>query len=477
MNCTECKEKLAELLEGLLPESQRQIVEEHLKDCQACQAELQELKELSERLISDSNAWQQTNLEDAVFNRIINEQNKRLKQADRVNRQFRIWRQIMNSKITRYTAAAVVILIVVLGITFLDKAVTPVYALDQTIRANHSVYSLHIKGFHPEYEEPSEMWVECGPDGKIENIRLSSPKWSDKYDGDKLMVWKENKLQVWLKRKNIFGIIKDTMLSAQVLKMAEEFAPKLAVERLRDRQQQGEIKLEIIEPANKAELIVVTATALEEGDAFFPTPTPSNKADELSAEVGSMQKDKAIYQRIILFVDQATKLVSCIEFYQLKDSDYQKKMTLEFYDYNVPIDSKMFTLDDEVPPDVLRIDQTTQEVGLVQGQLTDEEIAVEVVRQFFEALIASDFVKAGRLLEGLPAEEIKKDYGKVKYLRIVSIEKPTKPQAGAYVPGAFRVPCTIEIEKDGKIEQWKPYGPFVRPVMGQHGRWTICGGI
>jgi hypothetical protein len=190
-----------------------------------------------------------------------------------------------------------------------------------------------------------------------------------------------------------------------------------------------------------------------------------------------MQKDKAIYQRMILFVNQATKLVSSIEFYQLKDGNYQKKMTLEFYDYNVPIDSKMFTLEDEIPPDALRIDQTTQEVGLVQGQLTDEEIAVEVVRQFFEALIASDFVKAGRLLEGLPAEKIKRDYGKVKYLRIVSIENPTKPQAEAYVPGAFRVPCTIEIEKDGKIERWKPYGPFVRPVMGQHGRWTICGGI
>ena len=39
MNCTECKEKLVELLEGLLPETQRQTVQEHLKDCQQCRHE------------------------------------------------------------------------------------------------------------------------------------------------------------------------------------------------------------------------------------------------------------------------------------------------------------------------------------------------------------------------------------------------------------------------------------------------------
>ena len=81
MNCTDCKEKLTDLLEDLLPESQRQKVEEHLKDCQQCRAESKELKELSERLTSDSRTFRQTNLEEEVFNRIMRLQNEKLKQA------------------------------------------------------------------------------------------------------------------------------------------------------------------------------------------------------------------------------------------------------------------------------------------------------------------------------------------------------------------------------------------------------------
>jgi outer membrane lipoprotein-sorting protein len=148
MNCTECKEKLVELLEGLLPETQRQIVEEHLKDCQQCQGEFQELKELSERITSDSKSRRQTNLEDAVFNRIIRKQNEKLKQADRVNRQLRIWRLIMNSKITRYTAAAVIIIAVVLTVSIFNKTIPTASAaevLQDAIDAVSDIWSVHMK--------------------------------------------------------------------------------------------------------------------------------------------------------------------------------------------------------------------------------------------------------------------------------------------------------------------------------------------
>jgi len=148
MNCIDCKEKLVELLEGLLPESQRQIVEGHLADCPACQAELNELKELGKRLTSNSKTWQQTNLENVVFDRIIREQNLKLKQADRINRQFRIWRKIMNSKITKLAAAAVIIIAVVLSITFLNKSIPTASAaqiLQDAIDAVSDVWSVHMK--------------------------------------------------------------------------------------------------------------------------------------------------------------------------------------------------------------------------------------------------------------------------------------------------------------------------------------------
>ena len=305
MNCTECKEKLVELLEGFLPESQRQIVEEHLKDCQICQAELAQLKELSERLTSDSKAWQQINLEDVVFNRIIREQNEKLKQADGINRQFRIWRRIMNSKITKYAAAAAIIVIAALSITLLDKSVAPAYALEQTIQASHSVQYLHVKSFMVSIsDEPIECWVEFEPSGQIKNLRINKPAWMTPTDGESVIVWKDGKMKFWIKKKNFLFIQKDQEIAAQILSMVEQLDPKNAATNILKLQDDPNTRIEFEEPANKAEPIVITVTALKENALPF--------------------------QRVILFVDQATKLLNSVETYQLKDGQYIHFTTVEF---------------------------------------------------------------------------------------------------------------------------------------------------
>lgn len=134
----------------------------------------------------------------------------------------------------------------------------------------------------------------------------------------------------------------------------------------------------------------------------------------------------------------------------------------------------MFTFDN-LPDDVMQIDQVTQKIGLEQGELSDEEIAVEVVRQFYEALIAEDYAKAGRLLEGVPAARIEEMFKDLKIVRIISIGEP-KPHPTPRV-GGFMVPCKLEIEKDGIRSIYEPYGPGVRPVYGQPNRWDIHGGV
>jgi len=121
----------------------------------------------------------------------------------------------------------------------------------------------------------------------------------------------------------------------------------------------------------------------------------------------------------------------------------------------------------------MRIDQTAQEVGLAQGDLTDKEIAAELIRQFLEALIARDYVEAGRLFSGTPAERMEKAYGKIRFIRIISIGEPV-PHA---LTGGLYVPCNIEIEENGKIIQWQPKDSYVRQVHGQPERWEIIGGF
>jgi len=57
-----------------------------------------------------------------------------------------IWRIIMKSRITKIAAAAVIILIAVIGLTLLDKSVTPAWAIEDTIKALEHIYSIKISG-------------------------------------------------------------------------------------------------------------------------------------------------------------------------------------------------------------------------------------------------------------------------------------------------------------------------------------------
>ena len=354
---------------------------------------------------------------------------------------------IMKSKITKLAAAAVIIIAVVLAINLLDESA---YVLAHTIEASHSVRYLHIKSFRQNEDEPKEFWIEFYRDGEVRNVRMHMPEWDSPEDGAKVTIWKENKAQVWFKKKNTLITIRDKTVAAHTLNFIKELDPKLVVQRLYyARQAQGEVEIEIDEPSNKAEPIVVTATCLP----------PSLRAG----------------WRLVLFVERATKLVTAIEFYKLKDGKYQYVERIEYYDYNQLIEAEMFTLDDEVPADVTRIDQTIQEIGLEQGKLTDKEIAVKVVREFYEALIAKDYAKAGQLYGGVPADKMRERWEKLNVVRIISIGEPIPhPTPGV---GGFQVPCKIEIERDGAKSIYEPYGPGVRPVRGQPNRWNIHGGV
>jgi hypothetical protein len=373
-----------------------------------------------------------------VMSRIETKSIGESERIEKLSTKFIARRFIMNP-FTKLAAAAVITAAVVLSINFWNKTIPTAYAFEQTVEANHSVRYIHIKETASGHEdEPREFWLEFNEDGQVKNMRIHMPAWDAPNDGAKVTVWKENKAQLWLKNKNALVTIRDKIFADRMLKLVEAFDPRLLVERLHKQEAEGKVKIEIDEPSNKAEPIVVTATRPR--------------------------------QRRVLLVDQATKLVTSIKSYQLKDGEYQYVSLMELNGYNQPIEAKVFTLD-EVPADVVRVDQTTQAVGLEQGILTNEEAAVEVVRKFFEALIAKDYSKAGQLMEGAPADFIQKQFGQMKFLRIISVG-PASGHPNPETKGLV-VPCTLEIEKDGEIIQWKRDHIGVREVYNQPGRWTI----
>ena len=363
-----------------------------------------------------------------------------------------IRRTIMRSPITKLAAAAVIIVGVVLSVTIWDKTTPTAYALEQTIQASHSVRYLHIKGFKKGMEEPKEFWLEFDEQGGIKNIRAYMPEWESPSDGAKVVIWQQGKAKIWFKKKKTLKTIKEKRFADNISKAIQLFDPKLAVPRFSELEKLGLAKIEIEEPSKKTEPVTVTATY-----------SPKCKEFGLLAD------------RTVLFIDQTTKLVTSLESYCFSEGgEYELTDWDEFYDYNQRIDPAVFVMDD-LPSDIIQIDQTIQDIGLEQGNLSDEEIAVKVVREFYEALIAKDHAKAGRLFGGVPAKIMEERFADLKVIRIISIEEP-KPHPSPGV-GGFMVPCKLEIEKDGIKSVYEPYGPGVRSVRGRPDRWSIHGGV
>ncbi|MCP4257615.1 MAG: hypothetical protein GY774_08845 [Planctomycetes bacterium] len=357
----------------------------------------------------------------------------------------------MKNPITKL-AAAVIIMGVVLSVIIWDRTTSTAYALEQTIQASHSVRYLRIKGFNKGMEEQKEFWLEFDEQGSIKNIRAHMPEWESPSDGARVVIWREGKAKIWYKKKNTLLTIKEKRFADKISEAVQFFDPKSAFQRFSEMEKSGLVKIDIEEPQKKIEPIIVTATY-------------SPECKEFGVPV----------DRSVLLVDQVTKLLTSLESYLLiENGDYELIDVVEFHDYNLRIDPSMFVMDD-LPSDVIEIDQTIQDIGLEQGNLSDEDIAVKVVREFYEALIAKDHAKAGLLYGGVPAATMEERFKDLKIVRIISIGEP-KPHPSPGV-GGFMVPCKLEIETDGIKSAYEPYGPGIRPVSGQPNRWGIHGGV
>jgi len=143
MNCTECKELLVAYVEGLLDDSQKQTLAEHLKNCPACQAEADELTGLQERLVRNGKTVAQSDLENGVMNQIVREQNIRLKAAAKATEALKTRRILMKSPMTKIAAAAVILIAVVLiGINPFGSSVTWAQVIEPILNAKIVIFDM-----------------------------------------------------------------------------------------------------------------------------------------------------------------------------------------------------------------------------------------------------------------------------------------------------------------------------------------------
>jgi hypothetical protein len=146
MNCKECKEILVEYIEGLLDESKKQAVAKHLKDCPTCRAELEQLKNLHEQLISNGKKVSQSDLEDKVFDRIVREQKERLTAAEKATAALKLRRIIMKSPFVKIAAAAVIIIAVLVGLNPFRPSITFADVIEPILNAKTVILDMIIGG-------------------------------------------------------------------------------------------------------------------------------------------------------------------------------------------------------------------------------------------------------------------------------------------------------------------------------------------
>ncbi len=380
----------------------------------------------------------------ALDDRILNDSEKALaearRQSDGAGRIIRTGRFLMHNTIARFAVAAGLLVAVGLAVTALGLLHngTTAYVFGDTVAAMHSVQSLHLKVDSAGRGLSGELWCEFDRAGELNRCRWDCPVTPDGY---KVILWRDGKASVWFKDKNSYLTIADQKVARATLELAMENDPRTLVSRLEQAQVRGEVRVETQAPAADGS-IVLNVTDLAGSDA------PG--------------------RRQVLHVDPATRLVTRVERFS---EDGELLSRVEILAYNDPIAPAVF--EPQLPQDITRIDQTTQPIGLSQGDMTDDEIAKEVVRQFFQALIDRDYVLAGRIFSGVPAARMEQLAQNLPVVRIVSIGEPTPHEQTR----SLRVPVTVEVEKDGQLHQWSPHGPFVRRVESDPRRWQIIGGI
>ena len=356
-----------------------------------------------------------------------------------------VWRTIMKSRTSKLATVAVIILTTGIFLYTTNNMVSDAYALQDTIEAYNAIRSLHIKMSSTPYPGTSQIWLECDSYGNISGIRYQAP---DHGFGSLTIVENNGKSEAWLPRLNVH-LTGYRNLGAVLGVDVSQVDPKGLVERLYQQEMLGEVILDVSEPMQKDKPIEISVT--------YPK--------------GSLSENwkKALY------VDQGTKLVKKIDKFEFRDEQYQHVSTIESFDYNQQIDPAMFSLEGEIPSDAKVIDMAGVEVGLLQGNMTDQEAATETTRQFFEAAVAKDYTRLGQLFLTGPAFLTKQVFEGINQIEIISIE-PAKPKTDPDKKG-FLCSGKIMFKSGGLFYELNLFKVHVGQInrASEPNRWMITG--
>jgi len=344
----------------------------------------------------------------------------------------------------KLAVAAMILVILSTSLFLMDRSVTPTYALAQTATAVQDIQHFHFllkQGSEPNVTR--EAWVEYDPNGQLKQVRVNF------YDLNNVMVWRAGVTQYWEQDTNELAIFEDQEYTDKILFFVNRHDPKHAIAYLRGLEHKGDVQIEYEEPLADSDPIIFSV-CYEPNTYVIGSPKPAMKE--------------------IYWIDPSTKVVSQIEVFYLKNGHYVGNILWEYIDYNQPLRAEAFELKHEIPEDCIFFNTLGSNLGLEQGQLSDPEIATQLVKAYLDAWMSQEYDQAvqirgyrtsGQQLSLM--EQVKKNV----LTGIVAMDKPRAPQTPLR---GLTVTCNLEFSKDGRTIQ-QTYEFNVREHAP--GRWRI----
>jgi hypothetical protein len=440
-DCEKMKDQIADLLTGNLSDLQMQKLQQHLNECTTCRDYARELKN-EDVLLTEFFAG--TDMDTA------SRQERLLQAIDRVGPSgqtdaLSIRRTIMKSPITKLAAAAAIIIAVSLSIHFWNKSTPSAYAFEQTVEAMKGKRAFHIQTYwgSPDWRK-DEYWAQFDEEGKL--LRSRQAEWNGQEEEDgpcQVTIWEDNIRNRYYPENGIQLITGIGKTEGEL----EEFDPGFAVQKVYEQVASSEaiLTFDIQELSADEKLIIITVTNTN-GDF-----------------------------RRILFVDPDTDFVVRVDRYELTDEQQWAYLDgIEVLEYNQPFDPNVFSLD--IPENTITLDQVSQEVGMAQDDMSDEEAASQIVRRALEAWAAEDYDQASNLFGGAPAELLTEHYPNLRPISIISIGQPVPVE---YRKSWFMVPCKYEVVRYKENARFGQIIEIIEPTLhalavdGQPGRWYV----
>jgi len=359
---------------------------------------------------------------------------------------------IMNRHIWKVVASLVVAATVIGVIGIVQNGNQAAYAFEQTVAAMQGKRSFHIRTY---WRSPTwikdEYWAEFDEHGQL--IRLRQAEWLGRKAPEVVVIW-ENQIKYQYELDDNRGEPGILLISNKKHHVdeedLEEFDPETIVEQFNRK--------------------------IGKADATVAISNSQTQNGHIVVEVS----DNDRRWRRVLRVDPETSLVLRMDTYVPYDPDEDDEdesyvegnerysRGIEVLEYNKPLDPKLFQ--PNFPSDTIIVDQTSGEVGMAQGDLSDKDVASEIVCRALEAWAADDYKTAGLLFGGAPKEFFMQRAFEKPIGRIIVEEpewmplEPNRPRYG--------VKCRYVSERRGRWATTRIVY-CVTTVAGQPGRWFI----